>query len=133
MKRLLALLLVLMLSVSFSAVAEDVDVKALDNDALSMLYSKVQAEALDRGVLQILPAGVYTGNGDLPKGLYVCKARKSGSVWLYRGFEGYIAEDRSYISAWFLDEGEQFTLRLTGDVCYDVWMDAAILSFTPAE
>ena len=131
MKRLFALLLVCMLSISFSAVAEDVDVKSLDNDALVMLYTKAQAEVIDRGLFQVLPSGVYNGAGDLPKGLYVCQAPQVGTMDIYGSLEEYKAHDAHY-SYYVLEEGEMFTMRLYGDLCYVLKFNAIILSFTPA-
>lgn len=131
MKRLIALLLVFMLSVPFFAVAEGIDVKALDNDALVMLYTQAQAEALDRGLLQVLPAGVYTGDGDLPKGMYVCQCLKDGSIKIYRSFEDYLS-DKIWKDIWYPKEDEQFSMRLSGNLCYVITCPAIVLSFTPA-
>ena len=131
MKRLIALLMVCMLSISFSAVAEDVDVKALDNDTLVKIYNEAQAEVLERGLLNVLPVGVYTGEGDISKGIYICQAKQNGNIALYAGISGFI--EYKSIGFWMFNEGDQFTLRLTGDICYDVRIPAIILSFTPAE
>lgn len=75
MKKVCAILVVLMLVFSSVAVAEDL--KAMTNDELLALRAAINAELLSRGIEKevTVPAGSYTIGEDIPAGSYTIRTK----------------------------------------------------------
>ena len=78
MKRLISVLIIMTMVVSFSvmsapALALDLDLSALSDDELLELNTVLKQELVDRGLVKTstIPAGRYIGGRDIPTGTYV--------------------------------------------------------------
>ncbi len=130
MKRLLALLLVLMLSVSFSAVADSY--KDMTDEELTELFLDVKEEMIKRGAWEgvTLPAGVYYVGMGFPEGTYECtNVWGGGAALMYKNYQSYLNGDTYLTRAWVIS-GQSFNMALYGDVCFVLEFNSIMKPFS---
>ena len=83
MKKILAMLLALMLLLSWTCIGEGIQLDSLTNDELLELLQSVQQEIADRKIEKTasLMGGKYIAGEDIPSGKYVLRCTYDGDLW----------------------------------------------------